>query len=241
MRRILRLTALLPALLLAGGCATIGFVVDDFAAEPAHRKSLVYAGTKYHLEEIPRYRTRARMHWASQVGYSFRWWHYVDLPLCLCADTLLLPYTATRAWHTRRSDRPTGADLAARPLIEEYSACVRTMSNLEVDKVTCAQGDGTGPPGEPPQEIGFYRAWMDKPWNKGPFYVCPAGGEYRVGLRGEEPSCSAHGTLSEARRVFEFLCREKRLPDSVPESPGQRRARQAAAERAQVGGRTEND
>jgi|LAHU01.1.fsa_nt_gb uncharacterized protein YceK len=214
-RRIVDLAAPLPVLLLVAGCVTGGRVIQDLGDEARYRDSLVYAGTRYHLEEIPRYRTRARMHWASQAGHAFRWWHYLDLPLCFCADTLLLPYTVPRSWYTHRQNLPSGAKRAVQPLIDEYAACIRAMRELEADKITHAHGVGTGSPGEPPREIGFYRAWMDKPWNKGPFYVCPAGGEYRVGLRGEEPSCSVHGTLSEATRIFEFVCREKRLPDSI--------------------------
>jgi uncharacterized protein YceK len=77
----------------ASGCATGGLLVEDLASPPHHRDVLVYAGTRHHAREIQHNRTRSRMHWASQVESLFDWWHFVDLPLCLVADTILLPYT----------------------------------------------------------------------------------------------------------------------------------------------------
>lgn len=212
-RQVVELMLFLTALLFTGGCATSSSIIEDFVYGPC---PLIYAGTRYHLEEIPLYGTRNRTHWASQLGYSFRWWHYVDLPLCLCADTLVLPYTVPRTYYTYLKSRPTKAEIAARPLIEEYATCIRNMRNLEADKVTYVQRHGLGASKELPQDIDFYRDQMT-PYNKGPFYMCPADGEYRVGSQGEEPSCSTHGTLSEATKVLEFVCKEKRLPNSLPD------------------------
>jgi len=87
------------------------------------------------------------------------------------------------------------------------------MRNLEVDKIIHAQRHKLGPTDNLPQDIDFYREQV-KQFNKGPFYVCPAGGEYTVGQQDEEPACSVHGTLSEIKKSLEFMYKEKRLPES---------------------------
>lgn len=209
----------LPALILLTitGCATSSHLVEDFGRAPRSRDSLVYAGTKYHLHEIPLYSTRARMHWGSQIGYSLRWWHYIDLPLCVCADTILLPYTIPRTVYTHWASLPTEEEIAVRPFIEETSACTHNMRDLEVGKLMHTQRHGLGPTDSLPQDLDTYRAQVDVPYNKGPFYVCPASGEYTVGGQGDEPACSVHGSLSDAMEALEFMCRTKRVPSAWQE------------------------
>ena len=187
----------LALLLLVGGCVTCGHIVEDFTREPRSRDSLIYSGTKYHLHEIPLYRTRNRMHWASQLSYSLRWWHYIDLPLCVCADTLLLPYTVPRTSYSHWRAQPTREEIAIRPHIEEFCTCMCNLRGLEAGKLLHVHQHGLGPTESVPQDLDVYRAQMNHPWNQGPFYVCPADGAYVVGGQTEEPACSVHGTASQ--------------------------------------------
>jgi len=90
------------------------------------------------------------------------------------------------------------------------------MRDLKFGKLQHAQRHGLGPADDLPQDLEVYRAQVDVSYNKGPFYMCPAGGAYVVGGQNEEPACSVHGALSEAQRSLEFMCREKHLPESRP-------------------------
>ncbi|MDA3797938.1 MAG: hypothetical protein PF692_02540 [Kiritimatiellae bacterium] len=199
--------------LLLSGCATGGYIAEDLWTSPRSRKPLIYAGTKYHIHEIPLYSTRSRMTMSSQIEYSMKWWHYVDLPLCICADTLLLPYTVPRTWWSNWKAQPTKEELLIRPLIMEYSSCYRNMRNLESDKYWYAQRNGLGQTEALPQNLDVYRNQMDAPSNDKP-YVCPAGGEYAVRGQNEEPKCTVHGTPSETMNAMKFMYKEKRLPES---------------------------
>lgn len=198
--------------LMVAGCATCNHLLEDLMSEPRHRNSVIYAGTKYHLREIPLYQTRNRSHWSSQISYSLRWWHYIDLPLCICADTILLPYTVPRTWYSRWKQQPTSEEIAIRPHMEEYSLCVHNLRDLDIGKQLHAQRHGLGPTESLPQDLDVYRAQMDFPWNRGPFYVCPADGVYTVGEQNEDPSCSIHGTAEQTMEAMEFMYKEKRLP-----------------------------
>jgi len=213
-------------LLTTSGCATISRIIKDLQSTSRIQDSLIYAGTKHHLHEIPLYSTRNRNHWASQIAYSFRWWHYVDLPLCFVADTVLLPYTIPRTWYTRRKAQPTKEETAIRPVIKEYSACCHNMRSLEAGKLKYARHHDLGVSGKLPQDLDIYRTQIDFPYNKGPFYICPAEGEYRVGARGEEPACSVHSTLSEASATLDFICKEHRLPEPLSKSMVKKRTEQ---------------
>lgn len=225
----------LALLLLVGGCATCGHIVEDFMREPRSRDPLIYAGTKYHLDEIPLYRTRSRTHWASQLSNSLRWWHYIDLPLCVCADTLLLPYTVPRTLYPNWRAQPTREEIALRPHMEEFSRCRANLIGLEGGKLLYLQQHGLGPTDSVPQDLDVYRAQMDHPWNEGPFYVCPAGGTYEVAGQNEDPTCSVHGTASQAMQAMEYMYKEKRLPESRrgrhPKDGAQRTGEEDAGDR----------
>lgn len=104
-RMLNRLFSLIAFPLLTG-CASVGLVVEDAVSPPRYRRSVLYAGTRFHLKELAASRTRQRLHWSSQLEPLFAWWHVVDLPLCLGADTVLLPYTVPRTLHTHWRARP---------------------------------------------------------------------------------------------------------------------------------------
>jgi len=205
------------ALLLTTGCATVGHLAEDLTTPPMHRKSVVYAGTKYHLHEIPLYSTRNRNHWASDIAYSFRWWHYIDLPLCLCADTVMLPYTIPRTWYSRWKSSPDEEEIAIRPYIIEYSACIRNMRDIQISKQLYAQSQGLDSSQELPRNLAIMENYSADDLDH---YVCPAGGEYSVGGHDQEPSCSVHGPLSVAKKEMNLMYKEHRLPErAAPQSP----------------------
>lgn len=208
----IEIISLLLALFLVGGCATCSHIIEDFTQEARSRDSLIYAGTKYHRQEMKLNKSRNRSHWSSQISYSMRWWHYIDLPLCAIADTILLPYTAPRTWYSRWKGQPTKEETAIEPYIKEYALCLGNLDGLDADKVTYIQLKKLGPTDNPPQDIEFYREEL-KEFNKPPFYECPSGGKYTVGKRDEEPSCSIHGSLSQAKKALYFMCNKKRLPE----------------------------
>jgi len=195
------------------GCMTAGYVIQDFKKAPRQRKSLIYAGTKYHQHEIPLYESRDRMTMGDEIDYALRWVHYIDLPLCLCADTVLLPYTIPRTQYSRRKIRPSKEEIAIRPLLQEYHACVSIMSSLKCQKEIYAEMHNLKPSDKLPQNLDIY--WAHK---KGFLFVCPAGGKYIVGAQTEEPYCSIHGTLSEAKATLDFIYKEHRLPKPISKS-----------------------
>jgi uncharacterized protein YceK len=209
-------TLVIPLLLsvLAIGCATVGHIVDNLIEPPMYRDSVVYSGTRYHLHEIPLYSTRARMHLASQIEYAFRWWHYIDLPMCICADTLLLPYTIPRDCYTKWKNIPTAEEKAFRTLVGEWSQCIHNLENLECAKLLYAETHNLAPSATLPQDLDVYRGELRPPVKRELFYVCPSDGTYRIGNLTEEPSCSIHGLLSQAKKTYGFLAKHKRLPET---------------------------
>jgi uncharacterized protein YceK len=85
------LTGLLPAVILLSGCSTIQ-IHSDQAVTPAP-----YVGTKQALNKTKRY-------WYDYDLYGQVVVAALDVPLCMVADTLVLPYDAYRSGH--RYDEP---------------------------------------------------------------------------------------------------------------------------------------
>lgn len=212
--QIVRMLLSLLILLSAAGCATVGHLVENLTEPPMHRNSVVYAGTRYHLHEIPLYSTRNRRHWADNLAYSFRWWHYVDLPLCLCADTLLLAYTIPRDCYTWWQNLPAAEEKAFGALVVEWSYCKQSLNDLDYAKRRYAHEHGLAPSTPLPQDPDVYRAELRPPANKESFYLCLRGGVYRIGALGDEPSCSIHGSLSQVEETWDFLIKNNRLPET---------------------------
>ncbi len=80
------LTGLLPAVMLLSGCSTIQ-IHSDQAVTPAP-----YVGTKQALNKTKRY-------WYEYDLYGQVTVAALDVPLCIVADTLMLPYDAYRSSH----------------------------------------------------------------------------------------------------------------------------------------------
>ncbi len=227
---ISRLILFLCMLLLISGCMTAQSIIQDLKEKkPTKRKSLIYAGTKANYHEISLYKSRARMCWASQIGYSFRWITYVDLYFCMAADTIVLPYTIPRTYYSqwkslqwKEKEKKKDRDFcplreAIGPLRDEYQRCAENMRFLEVEKNIFAHALGLKPSDELPTDLDVYRRSIDVPVNrkKAPFYICPTGGKYTVGGQNENPVCSVHGSLSNAFKIWVIYSDIYRRPTSM--------------------------
>jgi len=216
-KQISRLILFLFTLMLISGCMTAQSIIQDLKGKkPTKRKSLIYAGTKQNYHEISLYESRARMCWASQIEYSFRWITYVDLCFCMVADTVVLPYTIPRTYYSKwrslqwkEKEKKKDCDFrplreAIGPLRDEYQRCWENMRYLDSGKSLFASILGLKPTDELPIDLDVYRIGLDVVVNRRmfPFYVCPAGGKYIIGGQNEKPVCSIHGTISDAFKIY---------------------------------------
>ena len=95
-----KLTGLLPVVILLSGCSTIQ-IHSDQAVTPAP-----YVGTKQALNKTKRY-------WHKYDLYGQVVVAALDVPLCMVADTLMLPYDAYRS--DPGHSAPTATELPLAP------------------------------------------------------------------------------------------------------------------------------
>jgi uncharacterized protein YceK len=183
---------------LVSGCGTILDVADTGGT--------VYGGVKRNLHDAEALRTdRPCMEqgWLLpnlNADPCIAPLYPIDLLMCVAADTLLLPYTGSRNLLTQHRRQATEEQKRAKQaLIQEYVHCLHTLEAIEAGKALYAASHNLAPSDAVPQDVAVYRGQTESASNPPYLYRCPAGGEYRVGKRGEDPSCSVHGTLTAVR------------------------------------------